>query len=164
MREWYQDLWLLVTCSDLDGTPNPMLEAASCEVALLSNPIGNMPEFLVPYGNGLVIPRPLAGQKYDDLVSEGGVPWYEDPKRRMEIVEDLEQQLVWARTHSRAVEEMGRQDRWDILTGWTWEQQVEHVRWFWREVLAGKEGRPNGEEEKEGQEGEQTRTGGAVGG
>jgi glycosyltransferase involved in cell wall biosynthesis len=56
MREFYQDLHVLAVQSDMDGTPNPALEAAACGVAIVSNRIGNMPEFLDGQ-NGLLVDR-----------------------------------------------------------------------------------------------------------
>lgn len=56
MREFYQDLHVLAVASDMDGTPNPALEAAACGVAIVSNRIGNMPEF-IDGKNGLLVER-----------------------------------------------------------------------------------------------------------
>jgi glycosyltransferase involved in cell wall biosynthesis len=57
MREFYQDLHVLCVASDMDGTPNPALEAASCGVAIVSNRIGNMPEFISDGVNGRLVER-----------------------------------------------------------------------------------------------------------
>jgi glycosyltransferase involved in cell wall biosynthesis len=56
MREFYQDLHVLAVQSDMDGTPNPALEAAACGVAIVSNRIGNMPEF-IDGKNGRLVER-----------------------------------------------------------------------------------------------------------
>lgn len=56
MREFYQDLHVLAVQSDMDGTPNPALEAAACGVAVVSNRIGNMPEF-IDGSNGRLVER-----------------------------------------------------------------------------------------------------------
>lgn len=57
MREFYQDLHVLCVASDMDGTPNPALEAAACGVAVVSNRIGNMPEFITDGDNGVLVER-----------------------------------------------------------------------------------------------------------
>jgi glycosyltransferase involved in cell wall biosynthesis len=57
MREFYQDLDVLAVASDMDGTPNPALEAAACGVAVVSNRIGNMPEFITDGVNGRLVER-----------------------------------------------------------------------------------------------------------
>jgi glycosyltransferase involved in cell wall biosynthesis len=61
MREFYQDLHVLAVASDMDGTPNPALEAAACGVAVVSNRIGNMPEFIIHGENGLLVDRSAKG-------------------------------------------------------------------------------------------------------
>ena len=108
MVDLYQDVWVQVTCSSKDGTPGPMLESAACENALLSNPIGNMPELLEDGVNGFV---------HD------------------QSIEAMAEKLAWCRDHPKDTEEMGRAARKTILSGWTWEQNVEYVRTMWREVL-----------------------------
>lgn len=60
MREFYQDLHVLVVASDMDGTPNPALEAAACGVAIVSNRIGNMPQF-IDGTNGVLVERSVDG-------------------------------------------------------------------------------------------------------
>jgi len=50
------------------------------------------------------------------------VDWYAD-------------RLAWCRDHPDVVLEMGEVARLDILTGWTWAQQVRHVAKMWTEVL-----------------------------
>jgi len=57
MRDFYQDLHILAVASDMDGTPNPALEAAACGVAVVSNRIGNMPEFIRDGVNGHLVER-----------------------------------------------------------------------------------------------------------
>lgn len=57
MRDFYQDLDVLAVASDMDGTPNPALEAAACGVAVVSNWIGNMPQLIVDGVNGRLVER-----------------------------------------------------------------------------------------------------------
>lgn len=109
VRDMYQNAWLQVTMSDMDGTPNPMLESAACENALISTRIGNMPEFIQDGVNGFLVDRD---------------------------VDALTEKLVWCREHPDAVAAMGLQARQTVLEGWQWSQQVEHVKKCWRDVLA----------------------------
>ncbi len=57
MREFYQGIHVLAVASDMDGTPNPALEAAACGCAVVSNRIGNMPEFIEHGKNGFLVER-----------------------------------------------------------------------------------------------------------
>lgn len=109
MREFYQDLHVLAVASDMDGTPNPALEAAACEVAVLSNRIGNMPEFIRTGQNGFLVER---------------------------SAEALADKLVWMRENLPSVVEMGVEARCEIERAWTWEIMAENYRRMWREVLA----------------------------
>lgn len=108
IRRIYQEASVQVTMSDMDGTPNPMLESAACGNALISTPIGNMPEFIVPRVNGLLVERTVGS-----LVSA----------------------LEWCKAHPADVEAMGLNARQEVLDNWTWEGQVEHVRTAWLDAL-----------------------------
>jgi glycosyltransferase involved in cell wall biosynthesis len=59
LRAHYWSCDVHVTCSTIDGTPNPALESASCGLSQLSNPIGNMPEFIEDGVNGRMVERAL---------------------------------------------------------------------------------------------------------
>ena len=108
MRDFYQGIHVLAVSSDMDGTPNPALEAASCECAVVSNRIGNMPEFL-DGKNGLLTERTLESLTValGDLAARP-------------LVE---------------VEAMGLAARQTILDGWTWARQSEHYAAMWMECL-----------------------------
>lgn len=133
MLEWYQDLDVIVCASDMDGTPNPMLEGAACEVALLANGIGNMPEFIEHGVNGWMVDglEPFGfgrGPMPDRAVNH--------PDRNR-LIFDYADAMVWADDRRDAVREMGRAARQTVLAGWTWEKQAEHYRVMWNEVLGG---------------------------
>jgi len=108
MVEWYQEIDIMVFASKLDGTPNPMLEAAACGIPSVINPIGNAPEFITEE-NGV-------------LVHEVGVSNY------CKIME-------WARDNPDKVKEMGRKARETVLAGWTWKGQSAHYRHMFRTIL-----------------------------
>ena len=110
MLDFYQDLHLTATASNMDGTPNPALEGAACEVAPLSNRIGNMPEFIEGGANGFLVERD---------------------------VDAYVERLRWAKDHLGEVEAMGRAARWTVLDEWSWRRQSEWVRTLWRAALEG---------------------------
>jgi len=108
MVEWYQEIDIMVFASKLDGTPNPMLEAAACGIPSIINPIGNAPEFITKT-NGV-------------LIHEVGVTNY---CRLME----------WARDNPDKVKEMGKKARETVLAGWTWKGQSAYYRNMFRTIL-----------------------------
>lgn len=110
MRDWYQTVSLQVTASDMDGTPNPMLESAACSNALLSTPIGNMPEFISQFNNGMLSHR---------------------------TAEAFEECLVTFRDRYDQTLEMGRNARRTVEESWTWARQSRWVDRMWRRVLNG---------------------------
>lgn len=61
LRRWYNTGQVYVCASKTEGTPNPALEAAACGCAVVSTPVGNMPE-LIDGRNGA-----LCGHTIDDL-------------------------------------------------------------------------------------------------
>jgi glycosyltransferase involved in cell wall biosynthesis len=107
VREFYQDIHVLAVASDMDGTPNPALEAAACECAIVSNAIGNMPEFLTHGVNGHHV------------------------ERTVESIADALRSI----SVERAIE-MGRKARETIEREWTWKKLSVNYADMWREVLA----------------------------
>jgi glycosyltransferase involved in cell wall biosynthesis len=65
MHEFYQSLDVYICASRSEGTPNSCLEAAACGVAVLTTPVGNMPEFIRNGENGLFVTRDI-----DDLAAK----------------------------------------------------------------------------------------------
>ncbi len=108
MREFYQDLHVLAVASDMDGTPNPALEAAACGVAVVSNRIGNMPEF-IDWKNGMLVER--------DAVSMAAA--------LRELADDV----------PRAVR-MGEAARATIERDWTWRDLSRNYSAMWKAALA----------------------------
>lgn len=109
MRDWYQDIHVLAVSSDMDGTPNPALEAAACECAVVSNRIGNMPEFIRNGVNGYLTERTVDGLT--------------------EALADL------ARKPLEEVEAMGRAARATILADWTWAKKAPAYAEMWLQCL-----------------------------
>lgn len=109
MLDHYQDVHVQLTASDMDGTPCPMLESASCGNMLISNKIGNMPEFIKDNTNGFLVGRDA---------------------------HSIAEKLVWCKENMDQVRIMGENARKEIEANWTWKANAEHVRKMWREVLS----------------------------
>lgn len=109
MREWYQDIHVLAVSSDMDGTPNPALEAAATECAIVSNRIGNMPEFLTHGVNGFLTERTVEGLA-DALSNLATRPLAE-------------------------VEAMGRAARATVMHDWTWRKRADNYAAMWESCL-----------------------------
>lgn len=109
VRDFYQDLDVLAIASDMDGTPNPALEAAACGVPIVSNRIGNMPEFIDHGRNGLLIERTVEG-----LTAAFG------QLQSMPLAE---------------IDAMGEAARRTVEAGWTWKRQAENYARMWSECL-----------------------------
>lgn len=107
MRDFYQDIDVLAVASDMDGTPNPALEAAACGVAIVSNRIGNMPEFIDDGINGLLTER---------------------------TVESLSAALYSIEPNE--AHRMGEAARATIESGWTWRKQAPAYARMWLGALA----------------------------
>lgn len=106
MRDFYQDLHVLVVASDMDGTPNPALEAAACGVAIVSNRIGNMPEFIRDGVNGRLVERTA-----DSIAA---------------ALREL--------TPPEAIR-MGDEARLTVESAWTWRHQAPAYGRMWRDAL-----------------------------
>jgi glycosyltransferase involved in cell wall biosynthesis len=121
LREMYQDAHVQLTMSDMDGTPNPMLESAACENMLISTRVGNMPQLIVDGRNGFLIgpePDPETGRIDQDA-----------------LIPEYVEKLQWCAAHPDETSIMGQHAREDIEADWTWAIQCEKVRAMWREVL-----------------------------
>jgi len=110
MREWYQDVDVLVFASDLDGTPNPMLEGGAIGIPSIINCIGNAEEFISDGVNGF-------------LMREKTVDAYAD-------------RLQWCFYNREQCWKMGEEARKTVLSSWTWKQKVENYRNMFREILS----------------------------
>lgn len=108
MWKTYQDFDIFLVASDEDGTPNPALEAAACGRPIISNRIGNMPEFIKDGINGFLVEK-----KIDDYVEK----------------------IEWCRKNKSKVAKMGMEARKTVEKEWTWAIQAERYRKMFREVL-----------------------------
>lgn len=111
MRDFYNSADAYIVASTMDGTPNTALEAAACGKPVLSNSIGNMPEFINKGVNGWLIPLKL--EKYIN-------------------------RLRWMKNNQKKVWEMGKEARETVLREWTWEKVLNtNERMIFRKVING---------------------------
>lgn len=145
MVVFYQGVHVMVTASNMDGTPNPMLEGAACKCALLSTPIGNMPEVIRCGCSACNRPSPNGFLTKNTLPVRPGpakAPWPMTPEFAAEVergeeqlIQELAERMDWFLRHPAETMEMGERARETVVADWTWEKQVEHVATMWREVL-----------------------------
>jgi glycosyltransferase involved in cell wall biosynthesis len=108
MVDFYQDIDVFCVASTTDGTPNGALEAAACGRPILSNHIGNMPEFIQDGVNGFLIERK---------------------------VEDYVEKLNYLKNNKELCYEMGQNARKTIEEGWTWTIMAENYRSMFWDIL-----------------------------
>lgn len=131
MAAWYQGISVMVTASNMDGTPNPMLEGAATECALLSTPIGNMPE--------------LIRDGYNGWLTVGTLPYHgpgpvcqqpEDYAQCDALRDELVARMRWFADHPAETLTMGKAARDSVVADWTWARQVQHVAAMWTQLCA----------------------------
>ena len=112
MRDFYNSADVYIVASTMDGTPNTALEAAACGKPIISNPIGNMPEFIKKGVNGMLLP---------------------DLKIRRYV-----NKLSWLKNNQKRAWEMGKEARKTILNDWTWLKVINNnERNIFRKVIDG---------------------------
>lgn len=113
MRNLYNRADCYIVASSIDGTPNPALEAAACGLPIISNEIGNMPEFIEHGINGYIIKdKNKSIQKYAHALGK--------------LIADRDKCC-----------KMGIEARKTILESWTWEKVLQNERQAFREILNG---------------------------
>lgn len=108
MYKIYQDMDVFIVASKEDGTPNPALEAAACGRPIISNRIGNMPEFIIDGYNGFLVPKK---------------------------VEAYVEKINYLKNNRDKLIEMGLNARKTIEEDWTWKMQAERYRTMFRDAL-----------------------------
>lgn len=111
MNDFYNRADCYIVSSTIDGTPNPALEAAACGKPIISNHIGNMPEFIKHGFNGFLVPK--NNWKIDDYVKH----------------------LTFLKNNRKKCFNMGMNARKTILESWTWKKVTENERAIFRELL-----------------------------
>lgn len=112
MRNFYNSADAYIVASTMDGTPNTALEAAACGKPIVTNAIGNMPEFIKQGENGWLVKK-LNIDKYVH-------------------------RLRWMKNNQKKVWKAGQAARKTILKDWTWEKVLnKNEREIFRKVLNG---------------------------
>ncbi len=110
MREMYNSCHCHIVASTSDGTPNPALEAAACGRMIITNSIGNMPEFIKNNENGFLVER-----KVDDYVR---------------VLKEI-------KARKKDIIKMGAKAKETVMKDWTWSQTLKRERKALREVCDG---------------------------
>ena len=104
----YNQMDVFVVASIEDGTPNPALEAAACGRPIISNQIGNMPEFIKDGYNGFIVPRKIGAYV---------------------------EKIKYFQEHRSELIRMGNNARKTVLENWTWEKQAENYRSMFKNIF-----------------------------
>ena len=108
MPNWYKDIDVIMIASDMDGTPNQLLEAAAIGRTFIGNNIGNIPQFVVQYTNGILVERDI------DLYVE---------------------MLNIFKKDRKMCQLMGVEARQTIEENWTWKKQAENYKNMFNKAL-----------------------------
>lgn len=114
MYKQYNEGHVLIVASTSDGTPNTALEMAACGRPIISNYIGNMPEFIKDGVNGFMVNLNL-----DEYIKS----------------------LTWLKNNQKEAFRMGLEARKTIMQGWQWHQLLnKNERKYLNELFGGKNG------------------------
>jgi glycosyltransferase involved in cell wall biosynthesis len=108
MWEIYQNMDCFIVASTEDGTPNPALEAAACGRPIISNRIGNMPEFIRDGYNGFLVDKNINAYV---------------------------EKITYLKNNRDKLIEMGNNARKTVEEGWTWKIQSYNYRNMFREIF-----------------------------
>ncbi len=108
MYTFYHKIDYYIIASIMDGTPNGGLEAASCGVPIISNKIGNMPEFIKNSVNGFL---------FNDR-----------------NIDEYSKKLIYVRDHPDIYKNMSEESRKQAIK-WDWKIQVDNYKKMFEEVL-----------------------------
>jgi GT2 family glycosyltransferase len=108
MPEFYKGVDCVVIASDMDGTPNQLLEAAATGRTFVGVPIGNVPEFHNSK-NGFIVERKI------DAIAE---------------------KIEWLKKHRKQCKIMGIEARKTIEAGWAWKQQSQNYKKLFDFILS----------------------------
>ncbi len=108
MHEIYQNMDIFIVASVEDGTPNGALEAAACGRPIISNKIGNMPEFIKDGVNGFLVERNVGAYI---------------------------EKLNYLNNNRDKLKKMGIEARKTVEKSWTWKHQAEGYRKMFTGIL-----------------------------
>jgi glycosyltransferase involved in cell wall biosynthesis len=108
MPEYYAQLDLYVCASKMEGTPNPVLEAAACGVPILSTNVG-------------VVPQVFGSDPFGEILPERSVPALTRAIRRRYHAGALQTRRLSAYNLRR-------------IQPWGWSAKAENFRKFFKEI------------------------------
>lgn len=108
MPKFYEDVDCIVIASDMDGTPNQLLEAAATGRTFVGVKIGNVPEFC-DGENGFMVERDVT---------------------------KISNKLKWLKKNRERCKAMGEAARKTIEDRWTWRMQAQNYAEMFREILS----------------------------
>ena len=108
MPKIYNEMDVFMVASIEDGTPNPALEAAACGRPIISNRIGNMPEFIKDGWNGFLVERKISAYV-----------------EKLKYFQNNRDELI----------RMGINARKTVEREWTWKIQSENYRSMFRKIF-----------------------------
>ena len=110
MPQFYSEIDVYVCASESEGTPCPVLEAAASARAVISTPVGIVPDLIQDWDNGLVIGR---------------------------SVEDLTRAIVQLRDDRQLCLKMGQRNREKVISdGWSWKERAQAYGYMFDMMLA----------------------------
>ena len=107
MPEFYHDIDCVVIASDMDGTPNQLLEAASVGRTFVGVNIGNVPEFYNGK-NGFIVDRE---------------------------VDEIAEKLHFLKKNRKQCKNMGVEARTTIDAGWIWKIQAQNYKKLFSDII-----------------------------
>lgn len=108
--EVYHNATCYICASEMEGTPNPALEAFACGLPVISTRVGNMPEIIKDGYNGYLVERGVSS-----------------------IVEAIE------KLKHVDLQKMSRNARESVINGWTWKEQVKKYEFMFYNIKQNKQ-------------------------
>jgi len=107
MINFYHGLDVMLHTGHLTGTPNPIFEAASCEVPVLSTTIGSANDMIVNGKNGFLF------ELFDNF-----------PKDAAKVVTNIYNGIMYLANNRDVCESLGKEARKTVVRDWTWKERA----------------------------------------
>jgi glycosyltransferase involved in cell wall biosynthesis len=108
MRDFYNSIDAYICASNLEGSNNSLLEAASMERAIITTDVGTVPEYLKNAESALIVQRDLQSFR------QAAERLRDNPEKRLA---------------------MGKAARASVVKHWDWKTRAEDFRRFFREAI-----------------------------
>lgn len=117
MPAWYKDVDVQICTSISEGGPNPMFEAASCGISLISTNVGRISEFITPGENGFIVPS------------------YSCEKEIPKTLDEFERRILQLKNDRDLCDQMGKNNREKIEKEWSWKEKAKAWKTFFEGVI-----------------------------